>query len=826
MRYCGIYGVVTRPKIIGAHMPFATGVAFLAPRAPGEAGISAPAPDRPGPASGLSAANAKPPGRAGYGEEVMVAGDATDSSLHRSLGLTDDEAGRIEAILGRSPNHLELAMYAVMWSEHCSYKSSRLHLKRLPTEGPHVLVGPGENAGVIDVGDGIAAAIRIESHNHPSAVEPYQGAATGVGGILRDIFTMGARPIALMDPLFFGPLDDARNRFLVEGVVAGISGYGNAVGVPTVGGELTFSPSYSRNPLVNVLCLGVMRKEHLVLAQATGLGNVAVLLGSATGRDGIGGVSVLASAGFSDEDAKDSAKRPSVQVGDPFEEKRLIEACLELLSRGLVVGIQDLGGAGLTCATSETAARGGMGMDVDVSAVPRREKGMEPFEVMTSESQERMLAIVTPTDLPDVQEVCRRWEVRAAVVGTVTAPDPATGVGRLRILDGPGGAVIADVPAASLSDDAPLYERPMACPVTAGAGAGAGARASGGVSGGRPEVLDAVDCSSVVLSMLADASWVYRQYDHQLFLNTVEGPGSDAAVLRLAAPGLPPSRRGLALSTDSNPRWCAVDPRAGTAMTVAESALNVACAGARPAAVVNCLNFGNPEHPEVMWQLSESIDGMAEACRGLGLPVVGGNVSFYNESAGADIDPTPVIAVLGVIDELQRRPPGKGFTDGTSIVLLGTTEPVLAGTRLAVERLGGISGPLPALDLVRHGALLGLVVELVTEDLVSGLTDVSGGGLALALAECSVRSAVGVTVTGIADVAELFSESPSRVICCTSRVDDVLAAAQRAGVPATVIGAAGGQRIAVAGLVDIGLDEAAGLWSNALASALGEPPAA
>ncbi|HXQ59367.1 MAG TPA: AIR synthase-related protein, partial [Acidimicrobiales bacterium] len=344
-----------------------------------------------------------------------------DAHLHRALGLTDDEAARITEILGRSPNHLELALYAVMWSEHCSYKSSRKHLGRLPTEGPRVMVGPGENAGVVDVGDGIAVALRIESHNHPSAVEPYQGAATGVGGILRDIFTMGARPIALMDPLFFGPPDDARGRWLVEGVVSGISGYGNAVGVPTIGGELTFAPGYERNPLVNVLCLGVLRKEHLVLSGAHGEGNLAVLLGSTTGRDGIGGVSVLASAGFADGGADDE-KRPSVQVGDPFEEKRLIEACLELLGRGLVVGIQDLGGAGLACATSETAGRAGMGMDVDVSAVPRREPGMEPFEVMTSESQERMLAIVTPADRAEVEAVCRRWEVRATVIGTVTAP--------------------------------------------------------------------------------------------------------------------------------------------------------------------------------------------------------------------------------------------------------------------------------------------------------------------------------------------------------------------------------------------------------------------
>ncbi|HLX89149.1 MAG TPA: phosphoribosylformylglycinamidine synthase subunit PurL, partial [Acidimicrobiales bacterium] len=556
---------------------------------------------------------------------------ADDPSLHRALGLTDDEAARIAEILGRAPNHLELAMYAVMWSEHCSYKSSRLHLRRLPTEGPEVLVGPGENAGVVDVGDGIAVALRIESHNHPSAVEPYQGAATGVGGILRDIFTMGARPIALMDPLFFGPLDDPRNRWLVEGVVAGISGYGNSVGVPTVGGELTLAPSYARNPLVNVLCLGVMPKDRLVLGRASGAGNLAVLLGSTTGRDGIGGVSVLASAGF-DEHEADASKRPSVQVGDPFEEKRLIEACLELLDRHVVVGIQDLGGAGLACATSETAGRAGMGMDVDVSVVPRREPAMEPFEVMTSESQERMLAIVTPADLAEVEEVCRRWEVRATVVGTVQAPAPG-GTGRLRIMDGTGATatVLADVPAASLSDDAPLYARPLSPPPDLEA-----RRADDPARLAR-----SADAGADVLAMVADASWVWQQYDHMLFLNTVVGPGGDAAVLRLGAPGLPPSRRGLAISTDSNPRWCAVDPRRGSAATVAESALNVACAGARPVALVNCLNFGNPEHPEVMWQLSEAVDGMSEACRALAIPVIGGNVSLYNESAGADIDPTP-----------------------------------------------------------------------------------------------------------------------------------------------------------------------------------------
>ena len=733
--------------------------------------------------------------------------------LHRALGLSDEEAARIEQILGRPPNDLELAMYTVMWSEHCSYKSSRLHLKRLPTEGPHVLVGPGENAGVIDAGDGIAVALRIESHNHPSAVEPYQGAATGVGGILRDIFTMGARPIALMDPLFFGTLDDARTRWLTEGVVAGISGYGNSVGVPTVGGELTFAAGYARNPLVNVLCLGVMPIDRLVLGAATGEGNLAVLLGSTTGRDGIGGVSVLASAAFEGEgDGEgDAAKRPSVQVGDPFEEKRLIEACLELLDRGLVVGIQDLGGAGLTCATSETAGRGHMGMDVHVDVVPRREPAMEPFEVMTSESQERMLAIVTPADGDAVEEVCRRWEVRATVIGTVT------GGGRLRILD-EHDAVLADVPAASLSDDAPLYDRDRAAPADLEARRrdDPGAALSGHVAPG--------EVAADVLGLLADASWVYRQYDHQLFLNTVVGPGEDAAVLRLEAPGLPPSRRGLAISTDSNPRWCALDPRLGTAMTVAESALNVACAGARPAALVNCLNFGNPEHPEVMWQLSESIDGMAGACRALGIPVIGGNVSLYNASAGNDIDPTPVVAVLGVIDRLERRPPGMAFTAGSTLVLLGETDPSLAGSRWAVERHDHRGGTLPALDLAAHGRLLALMVELVpVEGLLTSVHDVSGGGLALALAECALASGVGCTVEDVADHAELFSESPSRVVLGTDSPDEVLAQARAAGVPARVMGVAGGDRIVVGALVDLSVADAAEAWRVALPGALGEP---
>ena len=771
-------------------------------------------------------AGALPPDQPPAGEPLHPPGG--EESLHRALGLTDDEFEAVGKILGRPPNHLELALYAVMWSEHCSYKSSRLHLRRLPTEGPRVLVGPGENAGVIDAGDGIAVAIRIESHNHPSAIEPYQGAATGVGGILRDIFTMGARPLAVMDPLFFGPPDDARQRWLVEGVVSGISGYGNSVGVPTVGGELTFDPCYAQNPLVNVLCMGALPAERLVLGIASGPGNLAVLLGSSTGRDGIGGVSVLASAGFSGEQkgAADDTKRPSVQVGDPFEEKRLIEACLELLDTKLVVGIQDLGGAGLACATSETAARGGVGMDVDVSAVPRREEGMEPWEVMTSESQERMLAIVTPASWPAVADICAKWEVRATVIGTVTAPGPDGG-GRLRIRDGADGPVLADVPAASLSEDAPLYDRPRAAPATAARGSQPPLRPS------------PADCAGDLLALLRSPGWVYRQYDHQLFLNTVAGPGADAALLRLAGPGLPASVRGVALTTDSNPRACALDPRAGTALALAEAVANLACVGATPAAVVNCLNFGNPEHPEVMWQLSECIDGLAESCRALSLPVIGGNVSFYNESGGSDIDPTPVLGVLGLVDAVHAAPPGLGWSGGDAVVLVGARAAAdgsfpLDGTRWATERGessgGSRAGRVPAVDFGAHATVCAFVAALVAAQvggaagppLVHAVHDVSAGGLAVALAEMAARAGEGCTLD-VSDPAELFTELPSRFVVATAAPDELVARAADVGIPTVVLGRAGGERFFLGGLVDLPVDAVRAAHEGNLALALGDP---
>ena len=751
----------------------------------------------------------------------------TPEPLHRALGLTDDEYDAITVVLGREPNHVELALYGVMWSEHCSYKSSRIHLRRLPTKGDHVLVGPGEGAGVIDGGDGIGVAIRIESHNHPSAIEPYQGAATGVGGILRDVFSMGARPLAVMDPLFFGELDDARQRWLVEGVVSGVSGYGNSVGVPTVGGELTFDACYAANPLVNVLAVGALPVDRLVLGVASGPGNLCVLLGSRTGRDGIGGVSVLASAGFDGADGAaslDDAKRPSVQVGDPYEEKRLIEACLELLDAKLVVGIQDLGGAGIVCALSETAAKGGVGLNVDYTAIPLREEGMAPWEIMTSESQERMLAIITPEHWAAVAAVCAKWEVRATVVGKVVAPDvlpDGSTVGLLRVREGFDGPIVAEVPATSLADDAPLYQRPLA----------------------RPANLDAVNAddpthsepegnlTEELLELLIDPAWVYRQYDSQLFLNTVVGPGRDAALLRMAGPGLPASKRGVGLSTDSNPRWCALDPRTGTALTVAESVANLACVGASAKALVNCLNFGNPTHPEVMWQLSESIDGMAEACNALGIPVVGGNVSLYNESGGHDIDPTPVVGLLGVVESLIAPPPGWNWRSGDSVVLVGKRtaagdEPFpLGGTRWATRR-GRRGGRLARFEASRIASVISFVTGEIaaicagqTSD-VTAVHDVSGGGLASALAEMVSVSGLGIVTSPLEGRGEFFAEFPGRFVLATSNAGALLERAAAAGVAACVLGTVTGEALRLGEDVNVAVSELTARRTGALSAQL------
>jgi len=660
---------------------------------------------------------------------------------HIQLGMTDDEYADVVDLLGRDPRAAELAMYSVMWSEHCSYKSSRIHLGRFTSDQPWVVVGPGENAGIVDLGDGWLAALRIESHNHPSFVEPYQGAATGVGGILRDIFTMGARPIGVWDAIRFGPLDDSQNRYLLDGVVSGIAGYGNAVGVPTLGGEVEFADRFSKNPLVNVMALGILKQDQLVLSAASGEGNIAILLGNATGKDGIGGASILASASFEEGDEE---KRPSVQVGDPFEEKKLIEACLELYERDLVVAIQDLGAAGISCATSETAGNGGMGMDVDIDAVHLRESGMTPGEVLMSESQERMLAIVTPENVEEVLAVSARWEIDASAIGTVTE-GPA-----LKIYA--QGALVADVPAASLADDAPRYDRPGHRPDyldTAWAD--------------EPEIPDAIDAAGVLRELLddpaiGDRSWISSQYDHMLFLDTVVEPGHDGSLLRIKG-----TEKGMAVSTDGDSLRTYLDPRRGSARIVFESALNVAVTGARPYALVDNLNFGNPENPAVMWQFTEAVEGMAWACEELDVPVVGGNVSFYNQTDGTDIYPAPVVGMLGFCDPMPTRPPRlDAAREGMSIWVLGQ-DPARDFAASAYDRV--INGRLRGRPLDVDGDVARRVIA-ATATLafeMPVLHDLSTGGLAIALAEIAFSSGVGFRLDPISHV-DLFDETPLRVV--------------------------------------------------------------
>jgi phosphoribosylformylglycinamidine synthase II len=726
---------------------------------------------------------------------------STAVSLHRQLGLTDDEHERIVAGLGREPTRAELAMYSVMWSEHCSYKSSKAHLRGLPTDGPQVLQGPGENAGVVDIGDGLAAVFKIESHNHPSFVEPLQGAATGVGGIIRDILAMGARPVASLNSLRFGDLGEPLQRRLLEGVVAGVGHYGNCVGVATVGGEVVFDPSYAGNPLVNALTLGIMPAWRLVLGRAERPGDLAVLLGAKTGRDGIGGASVLASASF---ERGDAAKRPNVQVGDPFQEKLLIESCLELVERGLLAGLQDLGAAGISCAVSEVAARAGMGMDVDLDAVPLREPSMDAWEVLVSESQERMLALVSPPNLDAVLEACRRWGVTATVIGRMVPG----GQLRVRFRD----QLVADVPARSLADDGPVYQRPRLDPPAP--------------AGDATVPLDA-DPAEAVLRVVSDPTcaskrWVYEQYDRFVGHATVAGPGSDAALVRV-----PGGRRALALAVDGNGRYAALDPAAGAALAVAEAARNVACTGARPLAVTNCLNFASPERPEVMGAFVAAVHGMADACRALGTPITGGNVSFYNESGGQGIHPTPVVGVLGVLDDAARAVPSGFPRAGLQVWLLGTGGAEFGGSAWQRIATGELSGRPPRLDLAAEADLHRLLVELAAGGLVAGAHDLSDGGLALALVEAVLASGVGARVTlpeGLLPLAALLGESPSRALLAVrpEAAADLLELVARAGVPAARIGETGGDRLVVEGMLDLGLDLLRDRYEGAIHRALGE----
>jgi len=690
--------------------------------------------------------------------DVVQAAEATpdEQQPYADLGLRPEEYARIHSLLGRRPTRTELAMYAVMWSEHCSYKSSKVHLRQFAAlpKGDRMLVGMGENAGVVDVGEGLAVTFKVESHNHPSYVEPYQGAATGIGGIVRDILTMGARPVLVMDPLRFGDADHPDTRRVLPGVVAGIGGYGNCLGLPNVGGEVVFDPSYQGNPLVNALCLGVLPADRIQLSAARGVGNVVVLLGAKTGRDGIGGVSVLASATF---DEGGPAKRPSVQVGDPFTEKLLIEACLQMYDDQLVEGIQDLGGAGLSCALAETSAAGRSGMRVDLDRVPLREASMEPHEVLASESQERMLAIVRPDRLEAVLAIARRWGVLATAIGEVVEGD------RLQVLW--HGELVVDVPPGSLADDGPVYERPTRRPAD--------------LDALRAEPLPAHPpaTAELLLRMVASPNlcsrrWVVEQYDRVVMGDTVLAWPEDAGVVRLSErTGL-----GVALSADGNGRYTRLDPYAGAQLALAEAYRNVAATGAVPVAVTNCLNFGSPEDPEVMWQFAEATRGLADACARLGVPVTGGNVSFYNSTADVAINPTPVVGVLGLLDDVSRRTP-VGFAEvGEVLLLLGETRDELGGSEWAWAEHRHLGGTPPSVDLAREQLLAEVLVAGSRDGMLSAAHDLSDGGLAQALVESALRHGVGARVVlpaGLEPFGQLFSESAGRALVAVPRSEEL-----------------------------------------------------
>ncbi|AEJ42487.1 phosphoribosylformylglycinamidine synthase subunit PurL [Alicyclobacillus acidocaldarius] len=687
-----------------------------------------------------------------------------DGAIYRSLGLSDSEYERVVEKLGRLPNYVEAGIFGVLWSEHCSYKSSKVHLRRFPTTGLQVLQGPGENAGVVDIGDGWAVAFKMESHNHPSAVEPYQGAATGVGGILRDIFTMGARPIAFLDSLRFGPLDDARTRYLFTQVVAGIGGYGNCVGIPTVGGEVQFSPTYRQNPLVNAMCVGILRADRIVRGEAKGVGNPVFVVGARTGRDGIHG------ATFASAEDPEEKERSAVQVGDPFLGKLLMEACLELIATGAVVGIQDMGAAGLTSSSAEMASRAGGGIELVLDRVPVRETGMTPYEMMLSESQERMLVVLERGKEEVAFAIFRRYGLEVADVGRVTDD------GMLRLLW--HGEVVAEIPVRALVDEAPVYERPVGPPVSP-------KRASIP----EPSYLAGAWLDVMRHPNVADKSWVYRQYDTMVRAQTVLGPGMDAALVKV-----PDLDKAVAMATDGNARYVRLNPKKGGAIAVAEAARNVAAVGARPLAITNCLNFGNPEKPAVMRQLSDAIDGMAEACRALDTPVVSGNVSLYNESRGQDIDPTPIVGCVGVLDGISRRMPSvPREARGLKLVLLGREDDDLDGSLFAELACGEPVGDAPYLDLAAERRLHQLLQRIAAERAAAAVHDVSEGGLAVAIAEMAIGAGCGASLIapdGVQPAGWLFSEAQGRAIAAVSpdALDALLHLARALDVPARVAG--------------------------------------
>lgn len=703
-----------------------------------------------------------------------------DAKLLEEHNLTPEEYDRIVRLIGRAPNLTELGIFSLMWSEHCSYKSSKVHLKKLPTRGKRVVQGPGENAGVLDIGDGDVVIFKIESHNHPSFIEPFQGAATGVGGILRDIFTMGARPVALLDSLRFGPLDNAKNRSIMEGVVAGISSYGNSIGVPTVGGEVYIDACFSRNPLVNVFCLGLANKEKIFLARTENPGYAVLYVGAKTGRDGIHGAT-MASAEFGQETEQ---KRPNVQVGDPFKEKLLLEACLEVMEKNLIVGIQDMGAAGLTCSTSEMAAKSGTGISIDLDRVPQREEGMTPYEIMLSESQERMLIIARPENVPEVQRIFAKWDLDAVQIGEVTPG------GRLRVEW--HGQEVVDLPVAAIVNLCPSYRRPSRKPLYL--------RSLRPLEIPlRPPRLDEALLKLLASPTIADKEWVYRQYDHMVQINTVLLPGADAAVLRLKG-----KKKGLALTLDGNSLYTYLNPKAGGKIAVAEACRNLACVGAIPIGVTNCLNFGNPEKPEVMWQFKEVIAGMAEACHAFSIPVTGGNVSFYNETEGISIHPTPVLGIVGLIEDISRVISPGFKEEGDVIVLLGENREELGGSQYLKVLFELEKGDAPQIDLDQEKRVQEVCREAILRGLLSSAHDISEGGLAICTAECVFHSPKGrgcvLELTDSIRVdALLFGESQSRILVSTrpNRLDALLALAAEKGVKASVIGRVQGQRVII-----------------------------
>ncbi|WP_435824371.1 phosphoribosylformylglycinamidine synthase subunit PurL [Microbispora amethystogenes] len=733
---------------------------------------------------------------------------------YAELGMKDDEYQRVREILGRRPTGSELAIYSVMWSEHCSYKSSKVHLRQFGTKAPEseaLLVGMGENAGVVDIGDGWAATFKIESHNHPSYVEPHQGAATGVGGIVRDIMSMGARPVAVMDSLRFGGANQPDTRRVLPGVVEGISHYGNCLGLPNIGGEVVFDPCYIGNPLVNALCVGLLRKDQIKLATAPGPGNKVVLFGARTGADGIGGASVLASATFEDES---QAKRPAVQVGDPFMEKLLIECCLELYQADVVVGIQDLGAAGVSCATTELAAKGTGGMRVDLNLVPLRDPSLRPEEILMSESQERMMAVVTPDDIPAFMAICDKWDVPATVIGEVTDS------GRLVMTW--DGEVIVDIPPGTAADEGPVYERPFHEP------AGQAALNADG-----PERLPRpADLRETLLTLLGSPNlgskeWVTSQYDRYVRGNTVLAQPADAGMLRIseAMPGAEETTRGIALATDGNGRYARLDPYSGAQLALSEAYRNVAVTGAKPLAVTNCLNFGSPEDPEVMWQFSEAVRGLADACRTLGVPVTGGNVSFYNQTGSTPINPTPVIGVLGVIDDVAWRV-RSGFPEASlRVLLLGETREEFGGSEWAHVVHGHLGGLPPQVNLEAERALGAVLAEAAARGLLEGSHDLSDGGLAIALAEACLSRGVGCTVTLPGDDAftDLFSESAARALVCVrpEAFDAFADLCARYEVPCSGLGLTGGDAFVVEGVLDVPVEELREAHTSALPRVFG-----